>query len=134
MADADVNERLRHFSNLLGTRLTLVERALTPKKGVTELLSEECEGSSSGGASLSQTPRAENMMANGPSTLSPAARPFQPEPLVDYESHAFDCSKLYVSKPVHQDFDFCPWKVVESYPDFFIGKTNRPRVRFALAQ
>lgn len=29
---------------------------------------------------------------------------------------------------VHESTQFCPWKAIQTYPDRFIGKANRPRV------
>jgi hypothetical protein len=40
-----------------------------------------------------------------------------------------DCSKFVAGEPADETIDFCSWKVILAYPDHFIGKTNRPRVR-----
>lgn len=42
---------------------------------------------------------------------------------------AFDNAAFRIGQPVHKDFAFCPFKVVVSYPERFIGKANKPRVR-----
>jgi hypothetical protein len=39
-----------------------------------------------------------------------------------------DYSKFVVGEPADESISFCSWKVVEAYPDQFIGKANRPRV------
>lgn len=39
-----------------------------------------------------------------------------------------DYSKFVVGEPADESISFCSWKVIEAYPDQFIGKTNRPRV------
>ena len=43
-------------------------------------------------------------------------------------SGAYDRSNYVVGEPIAADVDFCPWKVVTTYPQNFIGKTNRPHV------
>ncbi|PTB64273.1 hypothetical protein BBK36DRAFT_1124307 [Trichoderma citrinoviride] len=40
-----------------------------------------------------------------------------------------DCSKFVVGEPADESISFCSWKVVETYPDQFIGKANRPRAK-----
>jgi hypothetical protein len=42
---------------------------------------------------------------------------------------AFDCSRFRLGEPLDPDFAFCPWQLAVSYPDRFIGKTNKPLVR-----
>ncbi|KAM0363428.1 hypothetical protein HYE67_007568 [Fusarium culmorum] len=42
---------------------------------------------------------------------------------------AFDNAAFRIGQPVHKDFAFCPFKVVVSYPERFIGKANKPRVK-----
>lgn len=39
-----------------------------------------------------------------------------------------DYSKFVVGEPADESISFCSWKVIEAYPDQFIGKANRPRV------
>ncbi|PTB81083.1 hypothetical protein M440DRAFT_1434966 [Trichoderma longibrachiatum ATCC 18648] len=40
-----------------------------------------------------------------------------------------DYSKFVVGEPADESISFCSWKVIEAYPDQFIGKTNRPRAK-----
>ncbi|RGP75616.1 qde-2-interacting protein [Fusarium sporotrichioides] len=42
---------------------------------------------------------------------------------------AFDNTGFRIGQPVHKDSAFCPFKVVVSYPERFIGKVNKPRVK-----
>lgn len=35
---------------------------------------------------------------------------------------------LMVGEEAPKSMDFCPWRMVQNYPDWFIGKTNTPRV------
>jgi hypothetical protein len=49
--------------------------------------------------------------------------------LEDNKKKAFDNTDFRIGQPVHKDFLFCPFKVVVSYPERFIGKVNKPRVR-----
>ncbi|CAG9972212.1 unnamed protein product [Clonostachys byssicola] len=39
---------------------------------------------------------------------------------------AFDCENYQLGEPLDADFPFVPWKVVTTYGELFIGKTNRP--------
>ena len=38
---------------------------------------------------------------------------------------------LVVGEGAPKDMDFCPWRMVQHYPDWFIGKVNTPRVSWA---
>lgn len=40
-----------------------------------------------------------------------------------------DCSNFITGEPAEETIDFCSWRVIQTYPDYFIGKANRPRVR-----
>lgn len=40
-----------------------------------------------------------------------------------------DCSNFITGEPAEESIDFCSWRVIQTYPDHFIGKANRPRVR-----
>jgi hypothetical protein len=42
---------------------------------------------------------------------------------------SLDCSKFSTGEPAEETIDFCSWRVIQTYPDHFIGKANRPRVR-----
>uniref|UniRef100_A0A8H7TPP9 Gfd2/YDR514C-like C-terminal domain-containing protein n=1 Tax=Bionectria ochroleuca TaxID=29856 RepID=A0A8H7TPP9_BIOOC len=42
---------------------------------------------------------------------------------------AFDCQNYQLGEPLDADFPFVPWKVVTTYGELFIGKTNRPHQR-----
>lgn len=39
-----------------------------------------------------------------------------------------DCSKFIAGEPADEVTSFCSWKVIQAYPDNFIGNANRPRV------
>lgn len=41
----------------------------------------------------------------------------------------FDCSRFRINEPTDDDVAFCPWKMVEIYPNNFVGNANRPHVR-----
>ncbi|KAM5351321.1 hypothetical protein ACJ41O_004044 [Fusarium nematophilum] len=45
------------------------------------------------------------------------------------KDRAYDCTHFRIGEPLGEDFQFCPMKVVVSYPERFIGKTNRPRAK-----
>ncbi|KAF4336018.1 hypothetical protein FBEOM_10151 [Fusarium beomiforme] len=49
--------------------------------------------------------------------------------LVDKKAKAFDNSKFRIGQTVPRGFDFCPFKVVISYPERFVGKVNKPRTK-----
>jgi hypothetical protein len=49
--------------------------------------------------------------------------------LAEKKAKAFDNSKFRICQTVSKDFAFCPFKVVISYPERFVGKVNKPRVR-----
>lgn len=40
-----------------------------------------------------------------------------------------DCSNFITGEPAEESIDFCSWRVIQTYPDHFIGKANGPRVR-----
>ncbi|KAK5990008.1 Good for full DBP5 activity 2-like protein [Cladobotryum mycophilum] len=41
----------------------------------------------------------------------------------------FDCSNFQVGESLEDNIDFCSWKIVQSYPEHFIGKANKPRAQ-----
>lgn len=49
--------------------------------------------------------------------------------LASRKKKAFNCSDFQPGKPVGEDFEFCPLKVILTYHERFVGKTNRPLVR-----
>ncbi|KAF4438468.1 ATP-dependent DNA helicase 2 subunit 2 [Fusarium austroafricanum] len=49
--------------------------------------------------------------------------------LADKKAKAFDNSKFRIGQTVDKNFAFCPFKVVVSYPERFIGKVNKPRAK-----
>lgn len=42
---------------------------------------------------------------------------------------SLDCSNFITGEPTEGNIDFCSWRVIQTYPDHFIGKANGPRVR-----
>lgn len=38
---------------------------------------------------------------------------------------------LTVGEEAPKDMEFCPWRMVQHYPDWFVGKANTPRVSFS---
>jgi hypothetical protein len=52
--------------------------------------------------------------------------------LAEKKKKAFDNSKFRICQSVSKDFTFCPLKVVVSYPERFVGKANKPRVRITV--
>ncbi|KAH7267489.1 uncharacterized protein BKA55DRAFT_684757 [Fusarium redolens] len=49
--------------------------------------------------------------------------------LAEKKAKAFDNSKFRICQTVSKDFAFCPFKVVISYPERFVGKVNKPRTK-----
>nr|RBR01448.1 hypothetical protein FVER53263_05385 [Fusarium verticillioides] len=49
--------------------------------------------------------------------------------LAEKKKKAFDNSKFRIFQSVSKDFTFCPFKVVVSYPERFVGKANKPRTK-----
>ncbi|KAF9774796.1 hypothetical protein IL306_007170 [Fusarium sp. DS 682] len=49
--------------------------------------------------------------------------------LADKKAKAFDNSKFRIGQTVPNGFAFCPFKVVISYPERFVGKVNKPRTK-----
>ncbi|KAL6356128.1 hypothetical protein LRP88_09716 [Fusarium phalaenopsidis] len=46
------------------------------------------------------------------------------------KNEAFDCSDFRAGEPVDNPaFEFCPFKIVLTYPERFIGKMNRPKAK-----
>lgn len=52
--------------------------------------------------------------------------------LTEKKTKAFDNSEFRICQAVSEDFSFCPFKVVVSYPERFVGKANKPRVRITV--
>lgn len=52
--------------------------------------------------------------------------------LAEKKTKAFDNSEFRICQAVSEDFIFCPFKVVVSYPERFVGKANKPRVRITV--
>lgn len=42
---------------------------------------------------------------------------------------SLDCSNFITGELAEETIDFCSWRVIQTYPDHFIGKANGPRVR-----
>lgn len=38
---------------------------------------------------------------------------------------------LIIGEEAPKDIEFCPWKMAQNYPDWFVGKANTPRVSFS---
>lgn len=41
-----------------------------------------------------------------------------------------DSATLRIREPVDETVALCPWSAIIGYSSFFIGKTNKPRVRY----
>lgn len=115
----NLESRLQALAKILDKRVTLTEPprrseddAVPPVDGTETAAQQE-------GVVLDQLP-----------TQRREAPPQVPQtvPSLVLERQAFDCSNFHVGQPEDENFDFCPWVVVQSYPDFYIGKANRPRV------
>ncbi|KLP11711.1 uncharacterized protein LW94_13353 [Fusarium fujikuroi] len=49
--------------------------------------------------------------------------------LAEKKTKAFNNSEFRIFQAVSKDFTFCPFKVVVSYPERFVGKANKPRTK-----
>lgn len=131
--DAALAARLELLGNMLGERITMIARPHTPDNEVAApLVDPENDLPQEGGRAPSQTPNESGdalpeKIVSTDSVPIPA-QTFQP---LNYVVQAFDCSQFHVGEPQNERFEFCPWSVIQSYPDCFIGNTNRRRVRHA---
>jgi hypothetical protein len=53
--------------------------------------------------------------------------PFNPSKLEAVLHYRADI-KMTIGAEAKSNLQFCPWKMVVTYPDLFIGKANRPKV------
>ena len=126
MADSKVEKDLKMLSELLHQQVSLLEH---PDEDNTS----GSEPNETAALVHTNTPGTE-----APGSSSHRSRPVQGDGPVKFEkdefapraktSGAYDCDGYVVGEPVSADVVFCPWKIAESYPDHFIGKTNRPHV------
>lgn len=126
MAGSKVEKDLKMLSELLHQQVSLLEHP------------DEDDTSSSEPNETAALVHTNTPSTEAPGSSSHRSRPVQGDGPVKFEkdefapraktSGAYDCDGYVVGEPVSADVVFCPWKIAESYPDHFIGKTNRPHV------
>ncbi|KAM0436789.1 hypothetical protein ACHAPT_002500 [Fusarium lateritium] len=127
---ADVVQRLEKLQLLLGQEVKLVERKNDAEK--EESVSQVDPGHDHFVLDedwLENNPFSNNraLFGQGQSHATSAAEDDAREKM---KKEIFDCSRFHVGEPVDDpSFEFCPFKVVLTYPERFIGKTNRPKAK-----
>lgn len=120
---ADLEGRLERLRQVLGQEVKLVERKKDAEKeeGVSQVESgnDRCVLDDDW-----SNPRPSTGQDRDHTTS--AAEDLAREKM---KNEAFDCSDFRVGEPVDNPaFEFCPFKIVLTYPERFIGKMNQPKV------
>ncbi|KAH6998759.1 hypothetical protein BKA56DRAFT_665310 [Ilyonectria sp. MPI-CAGE-AT-0026] len=118
-----LTERLEKLQALLGKEVSLVD----PQKATESL---------KGVVPMESSPDSDWQNAANPGGHAKLAqdvmhRHTRSEEVKDQEramrhQKAFDCSSFRVGEPLDEDVHFCPLKTMVTYPERFIGKTNKP--------
>ncbi|KAG8665655.1 hypothetical protein FPOAC2_10733 [Fusarium poae] len=128
---SDLQNRLEKLQQLLGNGVKLAE---TPHKDNPENESlSSGSGNSFGMVMDDEYIRNEERLAAreqaSQEQLRAEVEAARKDRLESNKRKAFDNTTFRVGQPVHKDFTFCPFKVVVSYPERFIGKVNKPRAK-----
>lgn len=130
MADSDLNARLAKLEVLLGEPVAFVpieERYLEDQ----DTGSESPPGFfKSWDAARAPSPPSATTVDPGDGA-SVGKQHVSSQSNLIFEPHGepdVDCSACKVGEPMSEDIAYCPWNLVRSYPERFIGKTNKPLV------
>ncbi|KAJ4229892.1 hypothetical protein NW759_003258 [Fusarium solani] len=126
---ADLEERLERLRQVLGQEVKMAERKKDTEKeeGVSQVKSgnDRCVLDDDWS---NHRPSTGQDRDHTTSAVDDLARE-------KMKNEAFDCSEFRVGEPVDNPaFEFCPFKIVLTYPERFIGKMNRPKVKPFFAQ
>ena len=128
---SDLESRLEKLQELLGNGVKLAE---SPHED-SDTAHEPC-GNSFGMVMDDEYIRNEErwMIREqvSPEQLRAEAAAARKELFESNKKKAFDNSDFRIGQNVDEEFLFCPFKVVVSYPERFVGKINKPRVCAAL--
>lgn len=121
-----LTERLEKLQALLGKEVSLVDpqKATESLKGVVPVESNpdsdwQNAANPGGHAKLAQDTMHRHTRSEEVKDQERAMR----------HQKAFDRSSFRVGEPLDEDVHFCPLKTMVTYPERFIGKTNKPLVR-----
>lgn len=124
---SDLESRLEKLQELLGNGVKLAE---SPHED-SDTAHEPC-GNSFGMVMDDEYIRNEErwMIREqvSPEQLRAEAAAARKELFESNKNKAFDNPDFRIGQNVDEEFLFCPFKVVVSYPERFVGKTNKPRV------
>lgn len=120
---ADFEERLERLRQVLGQEVKMVERKKETEK---EENVSQVESGNDRCVLDDDWPDHRSSTGQDRDHTTSAAEDLARE---EMKNKAFDCSSFQVGEPVEDPaFEFCPFKIVLTYPERFIGKTNRPKV------
>ena len=145
----ELNERLASMLELHGETMASYEEKVRAQGLTLQCVGLNHDSSTtvpSSGSSPAISPNSSNEHSSGGATTTtePDASDcdFVPEMKADIQKQepiavdgadaglAASMRALVVGEEAPKDMEFCPWRMVQKYPDWFIGKTNAPRVSF----
>ncbi|KAM0292562.1 hypothetical protein ACHAO9_002877 [Fusarium lateritium] len=125
----ELNDRLEKLQQLLGQAVKLVDKPQDDEQDDSD------KNSNSHGMSTTEQWMEEHRLAARKDNL-PTLQQLQADAYATKKAEiaakkveAFDNSRFRIGEPVDKDFTFCPFKIVVSYPERFIGKINKPRAK-----
>ncbi|KAJ4325664.1 hypothetical protein N0V84_003379 [Fusarium piperis] len=126
---ADLDGRLERLQHVLGQEVKMVERKKDTEK---EEDVSQVESGNDRCVLDDDWPNHHQLSGAGRDHTTSAAEELA---MGGIKSKAFDCSDFRVGEPVDDPaFEFCPFKIVLTYPERFIGKMNRPKAKPFFAQ
>lgn len=125
----DLNDRLEKLQWLLGKGVKLVDKPQDDEQDDSNKNSNSSHGMSTSEQWMEEqklAARKDNLATL--QQLQADAYATKKAEIAAKKAEAFDNFKFRIGEPVDEDFAFCPFKIVVSYPERFIGKINKPRV------
>ncbi|KAK2592909.1 hypothetical protein QQS21_009404 [Conoideocrella luteorostrata] len=122
MADSNLKDRLEKLQNMLNKRITLSSLQKPPELSMPDEPPMDWQ---------------EQHLDAEKDTTGGQKRPLEDDECSDATLSATSSSgyrsicddELFIGQPVHRDVKFCSFKQIQQYPEQFIGRENRPRVK-----
>ena len=116
VSDHELAARLNRLSVKVGKRATLTKPPPEPSPRDTHRSDSSSDEQLAGGALLGQEPVTRH--AKTPRPILGAVDRQDP----------FDDSDFHTGETVDESFEFCPWQIIKTYHQNFVGKKNGPMV------
>ncbi|KAM0346458.1 hypothetical protein ACHAPU_005523 [Fusarium lateritium] len=128
-AMTDLNDRLEKLQLLLGQGVKLADTPHDEQENGDKDSNNRLEMSTSEHWMEEQKLAARKQVLPTPQQLRADTQAAKKAGIAARKAMAFDNSNFRTGEPVDKEFAFCPFKIVVSYPERFVGKANKPRVK-----